>query len=745
MNYQRRRSLKKYENKQFQDFLDKLKTNLNNENKLKELLNSEEASNIIKLLLEKKLKNQEEIFILELYLTKLKNFADLLKQEENHKNIDYIIHKLIKDLKTKNINKNCFLMKIGEIGKEFFITISGKIVVLIPKIFEVKMTTSQFLKHLNFLYSYHEEYLYRKTINENLSKININLTEIEKPLENIDLNNIEYESYISKINCQNIRSESTIDDLDIENEKSIQKKIYKIVGYFKVCELNNGSSFGEIALINVKNKRTASIFVKENSVFGVLSSDSYNKCIRGLHEKLKKENLNYIHNTSIFRKLSKTFFFGKFWNCFVERKIKKNEYIFKQGFNRDEFYFIKSGEIKIIINNCSYELVNKYISNLINKRIYSTNHNKKTMNLTISYYREGEVIGMDDLIYDNKLICSGICNSEKLVFFALNIKFLHSIFKNNSFALEYFKKIENNKKEIICQRLFNIKKTFENSIQGKSLRNSSVEDKQIEEIKNYFNYSLIEKKEKKPIKIKHSTNLGKINLNIGKNNNNNYKILNTTTFRPSMAKIKEESFFQEKKNFSNINKINYPLDKFNFLNNYTNSRNKTLSLLDKSNSNNSNKIYYSFTKEYNNNFNSKNKIKNKKPIKLILKNNKNNGLYSPTYKKMEKGVMNVVLYKTTRQIQISRISLSQNIYDNSSKFLNFSHNYDDEIMKKDEFENKLRKKSCSKISKKNIRESYIVRTKTNSLNKRKKDIFHNFNPKLKKKNSLNLVSFDSLL
>ena len=112
---------------------------------------------------------------------------------------------------------------------------------------------------------------------------------------------------------------------------------------------------------------------------------------------------------------------------------------------------------------------------------------------------------------------------------------------------------------------------------------------------------------------------------------------------------------------------------------------------------------------------------------------------------MEKGVMDVVLYNTTRQIQISRISLSQNIYDNSSKFMNLSENYDDEIKKKDEFKNILRKKSCNKICKKKTRESYLIRTKTNGLIKLKKDIFPNFNPKIKKKNSLNLVSFDSLL
>ena len=36
------------------------------------------------------------------------------------------------------------------------------------------------------------------------------------------------------------------------------------MGYYKVTELNKGNSFGEIALIDSKQKRTASIFVNEN-------------------------------------------------------------------------------------------------------------------------------------------------------------------------------------------------------------------------------------------------------------------------------------------------------------------------------------------------------------------------------------------------------------------------------------------------------------------------------------------------
>ena len=748
MSTSRRRSLKYYENKHIQSFLEKIKSNLENEDRLKKLLNSEEASYIVQLLLEKKYKSKDEAFILELYLTQLKNFADLLKQEEGNANLEYILSKLVKDLIPKKIDKNCFLMRIGEIGKEFFITISGKVIVLIPKLFDVEMTDAQFLKHLNFLYSYQEEYLYNKTIKENLSKVNMNFSEIEIPLPNIDLNNIEYETYLSKINCENIKYESILDNIDINDKKIIKKQIFKIYGYFKVCELSNGSSFGEIALINIKNKRTASIFVKENSLFGILTSDSYNKCIRVLHENIKKDNLSYIHNTSIFRNLSETFFFGKFWNCFVERKINKNNYVFKQGFNRDELYFIKSGEIKLVINNCSYELVNQYISNLTDKKVVTLNDNKKKMNVSIAYYREGEVIGLDDLTYDNKLICSGICISEKLVFFALNIKFINIIFKGHPFALNYFKKVEKRKKDIICQRLLNIKMIFENSIQGKYIRNSSIEEKQIEEIQSYFNYDIIEKKEKKPSKLKLLTNLDKINFNnLGNDNiNSNPKI---PSFRHYTSKIKNALLVKEKK--INMNKNNQSV-RYNLLNNYKKNENKNLSSFDKSINNHSNRIYKSFTKEidfdnFQNKSKSKSKSKNKDSKKIIRKRNKNNELYTPTYKLMDKGVMNIVLYNTSRQIPISRISLTSNYYDDSYQNFNsceYDNNNINEILKKENFDNLLNKKSFGKISKTSTRETFILRKKSKKMFEIKKNNILSFHPKIRKKISFDLLPFDNL-
>ena len=63
-----------------------------------------------------------------------------------------------------------------------------------------------------------------------------------------------------------------------------------IVGYFKVVELSEGSTFGEIALINEDSKRTASIYVKEDSVFGTLTAEVYRELIRDIQKKNKYTN-----------------------------------------------------------------------------------------------------------------------------------------------------------------------------------------------------------------------------------------------------------------------------------------------------------------------------------------------------------------------------------------------------------------------------------------------------------------------
>ena len=70
----------------------------------------------------------------------------------------------------------------------------------------------------------------------------------------------------------------------ITDNSSIYHNEVKIMGYFKVTDLTQGNSFGEIALIEQKHKRTASIYVTEDSFFGRLSANDYKKTMKKIQE-----------------------------------------------------------------------------------------------------------------------------------------------------------------------------------------------------------------------------------------------------------------------------------------------------------------------------------------------------------------------------------------------------------------------------------------------------------------------------
>ena len=123
------------------------------------------------------------------------------------------------------------------------------------------------------------------------------------------------EKYIKDINAE-----------DIYIEKYNTNEV-KIVGYFKVTDLPQGSSFGETALINDNQQRTASIFVKENSIFGILSSNSYKKCLKSIQEINKKKDIDFIFSSQLFNPISIFVFIQNYWNYFIHKKIVSGDYL----------------------------------------------------------------------------------------------------------------------------------------------------------------------------------------------------------------------------------------------------------------------------------------------------------------------------------------------------------------------------------------------------------------------------------
>ncbi len=280
---------------------------------------------------------------------------------------------------------------------------------------------------------------------------------------------------------------------NIVDKSSIYYKEVKIMGYFKVTDLIQGNSFGEIALIDQKHKRTASIYVTNNSFFGILSSNAYKKSMRRIQEKIKRENIEFVFSSQLFNQLSLKFFSQSYWNYFINRKISKGDYLFKEGHERDEIYFIHEGEIRIksILNS---EKIEKIFKSLIpkyknKKKIYKDEIGKNS-DITISYGKKGNILGLGDLLYEGKYFCDAICDSNNCSFFAINLQIFYSIAKIYENVLETFKELEDDKKKIMVNRLNTIRFAYKNTLLGDHQFEDGIITKSGKEIKfqDWFDY-----------------------------------------------------------------------------------------------------------------------------------------------------------------------------------------------------------------------------------------------------------------
>ena len=423
--------------------------------KFESLLKSEEFNTILKDILTHPYKKETEIYILNTYLRSLTKFMNIIQFSDKETVIENFLSKISSNLQSLYLEKNNMLMKIGDQGDYFYIILSGSVSVLVTKIISVYMSPEQYTQHLKLLFN-NEPYLFENTLKLNRKTCNfIELNEIKVK----DINYIldgkikSLDEYISIISGEKFINESS----QFYNE-------VKLMVYFKVTDLSQGNSFGEIALIDSKQKRTASIYTSEDCFFGKLSSNAYKKSMKKIQEQIKRDNIDFVFNTQLFNQISLSFFTQSYWNYFINRTISKGDYLFKEGFERDEIYFIQEGEIKISCN-LNFNKIELILGSLMPyyKEKSEKNLIVKNNETILCFGNKGEILGMGDLLYKNRYFCNAICESNSSTFFAIDINIFLSIAKHFTDIFTAFKKLEDKKKKIIIRRLKTIKYTFKNS------------------------------------------------------------------------------------------------------------------------------------------------------------------------------------------------------------------------------------------------------------------------------------------
>ncbi len=534
-----------------------IKSHINDSSYIDQLMKNPEMTNIIEQILDKPERKMQEIIILKEYLKRLKKFLEILNFDNENISIDSLLTRVSREMQIEKIPKNEFLMRIGEKGDRFYFTLSGSVTILAPKEFLVYMTIDDYTKYLIILYNNNEHYLLKKTLRENEMAIPLLKEKYEIINPKLIIKYSSIEEYLNVINGKKLdieeKEEENSEEEDAEKENKKEKKNknlisrkfkLKIYGYTCIVDLGRGSTFGEVALINDNNQRTATVFVKTNSVFGTLTANAFKESMLVFLEKIKWEKIFFIFNTPIFKKLYINEIVKKYWNYFVEKKLKKGDFLFRKNENRENIYFILKGSVKLIIPQLTLKKTNIIISDI--KNIYNSDlresNEKKDIVISVKY--SGEILGMDDCVINNIFFFNSICETS-VFFYYINLKDMEKIMSEYHEIKNNYKKLNNNKINFILERLEDIKRVFLNSLEGKIFKN--LYNEKIKNIENLFHENSISYKQEKK-------KLNKIivgNLNITRNR----------TTRSNNLKHGNTYYRKKEKNYTTLPKLNLDFEK----------------------------------------------------------------------------------------------------------------------------------------------------------------------------------------
>lgn len=180
-----------------------------------------------------------------------------------------------------------------------------------------------------------------------------------------------------------IRAKTSYHDIENHKEENYTYYLNKnknsvyIYEYQEIIQLETGDMFGDMALSNSTSKRTATIISATDCHFGCLNRDMYNY-IKLSNDKKRKNIINYISRTRIFKNLKYKTIEEKYINYFAFKNCVKDEDLIKIGEVNPNIILIKSGKFEINFKggiNSIFDLINNYKNNYIDSKIFEVSEN----------------------------------------------------------------------------------------------------------------------------------------------------------------------------------------------------------------------------------------------------------------------------------------------------------------------------------------------------------------------------------
>ncbi|CAD8128324.1 unnamed protein product [Paramecium sonneborni] len=337
--------------------IEKIKQQLHLQQQVKEILgkeyidlqNKEHFKVIIEILEKpKKQRIQNELQLLSMAFSSIKYFQEMSKTTSQDEMLN-----LFRELQYIEVPARRTLFRLGDIGKNFYIILSGSVWVLVGK-----------------------------------SGLQIGgFTKDDKKVEH---------------------DEGTVQDeyefTELDDENMLQSKYPNMM---KVGQIGQGGSFGEIALTNFI-PRQATIVCKEYSQFITLSREAFNKFLSEYYSRIQLKNFEFLKSISIFNNWNDAEL-NQMQYHLQPIEFCYNTQIYREGEFVKGVYFILDGQIEIT-QNAKNDNQNE---NQIAKRMHRS-LSTKNIQLKLNRCGYGQLFGYLEIVQNHDYRQSkAVCLTEK--------------------------------------------------------------------------------------------------------------------------------------------------------------------------------------------------------------------------------------------------------------------------------------------------------------------------------------------
>jgi CRP-like cAMP-binding protein len=315
--------------------------------------------------------------------------------------------------------------------------------------------------------------------------------------EVFNITSVTTDEYIKRLKVYNeYKDEEMFVNFAHDPRNSSEASKFKLITvvvyeYHQIASLTTGQTFGELALENPNNKRTATIVTKEDTHFGLLNKETYTQCIKEVNEKYKKQNLNFIFNNQLFSNANKHTFLMRYYNYFVNIKFNRGKKLLLENEQIDTLYFIKDGEYDVTMNKSLHELTEiikiwdkdyqkdqLFGKSELNRCNHDPDFKKfyyQKKSIRISIIKGRDIIGFEDFLSEGKSLFTVECTSTKGEAFQLETKFFNHLYymQNVKENTEEFRKM---KKSYLLEKLIKIREAKVSSLIGMLGRGEATEN-----------------------------------------------------------------------------------------------------------------------------------------------------------------------------------------------------------------------------------------------------------------------------